>query len=85
MKQTIYTDSEKTVVVWGKLFNETTIKLPEEWESTVNPKTIVVLLTPCGAEQNIFVKTINAKEVTLSTNRRFPIECYYQVWAELLA
>ena len=67
MKQTMYTDHENMLVARGKVFNETTIKLPEEWEDTVNPKTITVSLTPCGAPQDIVVKTVDIKEVRLQS------------------
>jgi Ni,Fe-hydrogenase III small subunit len=82
MKQTMYTDHENMLVARGKVFNETTIKLPEEWEETVNPKTITVSLTPCGMSQDIFVKTVDVKEVRLFTFSKLPIECYYHIFAE---
>jgi len=82
MKQTMYTDHENMLVARGKVFNETTIKLPEEWENVVNPKTITVSLTPCGMSQDIFVKTVDVKEVRLFTFSKLPIECYYHIFAE---
>ena len=82
MKNTLYTDTEKLVVARGKLYNDTVIKLPDEWEETVNPKTITVSLTPCGASQDIAVKTVDIKEVRLQSYSRIPIECYYLVLAE---
>jgi len=83
MKQTQFTNQDNLVIARGKLFNETTIKLPEEWEETVNPKTITVSITPCGMSQDIFVKTIDIKEVRLFTFSKLPIECYYHIFAEL--
>ena len=82
MKQTMYTDHENMLVARGKVFNETTIKLPEEWEDTVNPKTITVSLTPCGAPQDIVVKTVDIKDVRLQSYGNLPIECYYLIVAE---
>lgn len=70
------------VIARGKIFNETIIKLPEEWEKNVNPKTITVSITPCGMSQDIFVKTIDIKEVRLFTFSKLPIECYYHIFAE---
>lgn len=82
MKNTLYTDTDKLVVARGKVFNDTSIKLPEEWEETVNPKTITVSLTPCGAAQDIVVKTVDIKEVRLQSYSSIPIECYYLIFAE---
>ena len=82
MKQTQYTDQENLVIARGKVFNNTTIKLPEEWEKTVNPKTITVSLTPCGSPQDLIVKTVDIKEVRLQSYGNLPIECYYLVMAE---
>jgi len=82
MKNTLYTNTENLVIARGKVFNDTSIKLPEEWEETVNPKTITVSLTPCGASQDIIVKTVDIKEVRLQSYSNIPIECYYIVMAE---
>jgi len=82
MKNTLYTNTENLVIARGKLFNEFSIKLPEEWEETVNPKTITVSLTPCGASQNIVIKTVDIKEIRLQSYSNIPIECYYLVMAE---
>jgi hypothetical protein len=82
MKNTLYTNTENLVIARGKIFNEFSIKLPEEWEETVNPKTITVSLTPCGASQNIVIKTVDIKEIRLQSYSNIPIECYYLVMAE---
>lgn len=84
MKKILYTNTENLVIARGKVFNNTSIQLPEEWEDTVNPKTITVSLTPCGAPQDIVVKTVDIKEVRLQSYGKIPIECYYHVFAELL-
>lgn len=84
MKNTLYTNTENLVIARGKVFNNTSIQLPEEWEETVNPKTITVSLTPCGSPQDIIVKTVDITEVRLQTYSKIPIECYYHVFAELL-
>lgn len=82
MKNTLYTNTENLVIARGKVINDTIIKLPEEWEETVNPKTITVSLTPCGASQDIIVKTVDIKEVRLQSYSGIPIECYYLILAE---
>jgi hypothetical protein len=82
MKNTLYINTENLVIARGKLFNEFSIKLPEEWEEIVNPKTITISLTPCGASQNIVVKTVDIKEIRLQSYSNIPIECYYLVMAE---
>ena len=82
MKNTLYTNTDNLVVARGKVFNDTVIKLPEEWEETVNPKTITVSLTPCGMPQEFFVKTIDIKEVRIFSFSNLPIECYYHIFAE---
>lgn len=82
MKNTIYTNIDNLVIARGKVFDNNIIKLPEEWEEIVDPKTITVSLTPCGASQNIVVKTVNVNEVRLQSYSNFPIECYYHIIAE---
>jgi len=82
MKNTLYTNTDNLVVARGKVFNDTVIKLPEEWEETVNPKTITVSLTSCGTPQEFFVKTIDIKEVRIFSFSNLPIECYYHIFAE---
>ena len=82
MKNTLYTNIENLVIARGKVFNNTSIQLPKEWENTVNPKTITVSLTPCGAPQDIIVKTVDIKEVRLQSYGNLPIECYYLILAE---
>jgi len=82
MKNTLYTNTDNLVIARGKVINDTIIKLPEEWEETVNPKTITISLTPCGASQNIIVKTVDIKEIRLQSYSGIPIECYYFIFAE---
>jgi predicted membrane protein len=82
MKKTLYTNPENIVIVKGKVFNDTSIKLPEEWEETVNPKTINVSLKSCDASQDIVVESVDIKEVRLHSYSNFPIECYYLILAE---
>jgi hypothetical protein len=82
MENTLYTNTENLVIARGKVFNNISIKLPKEWEETVNPKTITVSLTPCGTPQDIIVKTVDIKEIRLQSYGNFPIECYYLIMAE---
>jgi len=82
MKNTLYTNTDNLVIARGKVFNDTSIKLPEEWEETVDPRTITVLLTTCGALQNVAVKTVDIKEIRLQSYGNLPIECYYLILAE---
>ena len=82
MKNTLYTNTDNLVIARGKVFNDTVIKLPEEWEETVNPKSITVSLTPCGMPQEFFVKTVDIKEVRIFSFSNLPIECYYHIFAE---
>jgi hypothetical protein len=83
MNNTIYTNTDNLVIARGKVFHNNTISLPKEWEKTVNPKTITVSITPCGMYHKIFVKYVNIKEIKLDSDAKVPIECYYQVTAEL--
>lgn len=82
INQTTFLNTSKTVSIRGKLFNHNVIELPDTWEAEVDPKTITVNLTPCGASQTIVVKTIDIKQIRLQSNSGLPIECYYHVFAE---
>jgi predicted membrane protein len=82
MKKTLYTNPENIVIAKGKVFNDTSIKLPEEWEEIVNPKTINVSLKSFDDSQDIVVESVDIKEVRLHSYSNFPIECYYLILAE---
>jgi hypothetical protein len=82
MENTIFTSQSNLLFARGKVFGNSVIELPEEWEDRINPKTITVLITPCGSNQNISVKVVTSKEIRLQSNSSLPIECYYHVYAE---
>ena len=84
MKNTQYTGTDNLLVARGKVFHNTTIQLPEEWEEIADPRTITVSLTPCGAPQDIVVKTADIKEIRLQSNSGYPIECYYHVFVQTI-
>ena len=84
MKNTLYTGTDNLLVARGKVFHNTSIQLPEEWEKIADPRTITVSLTPCGAPQDIVVRTVDVKEIRLQSNGGYPIECYYHVFAQTI-
>jgi len=84
MKNTQYTGTDNLLVARGKVFHNTTIELPEEWEKIADSRTITVSLTPCGAPQDIIVKTADIKEIRLQSTSGYPIECYYHVYVQTL-
>ena len=43
----------------GRLKNSNIITLPEDWKGKVDIETINIQLTPCGASQEVFVKSID--------------------------
>ena len=84
MKNTQYTGTDNLLVARGKVFYNTTIELPREWEDIADPRTITVSLTPCGASQDIVVKTADLREIRLQSTSGYPIECYYHVYVQTL-
>lgn len=78
----MFTKKDNFVLARGKVFGEPTINLPKEWEDLVDPKTITVLITPCGSNQNISVKVVTISKVVLQSYSTYPIECYYHIYAE---
>ena len=82
MKNTQYTGTDNLLVARGKVFHNTTIELPKEWEDIADPRTITVSLTPCGASQDIIVKTVDLREIRLQSTSGYPIECYYHVYVQ---
>ena len=77
---------EAAVYVRGKLINTNIIKLPEYWEKLVDPNTITVSITPIGAEQSLFIKSIENNTITIGgSDTQFsplPIHCFYHVFGE---
>ena len=66
----------------GKLKNKDVIELPTYWKDFVDKDTITVSLTPIGAYQDIIVKRIDKKKITLQSRSVIPIHCFYHVFAE---
>jgi hypothetical protein len=73
---------ENAVYVRGRLASEDRIILPDYWVKLVRPETITVSITPIGHQQNIIVKLIGPKEITLQSDSPLPISCFYHVFAE---
>ena len=82
MKNTQYTGTDNLLVARGKVFHNTSIQLPDEWEQIADSSTITVSITPCGAPQDIIIKTVDIKEIRLQSNSGYPIECYYHVFVQ---
>ena len=72
----------KDVFVRGKLVGDNVINLPEEWMWLVHEDTITVNLTPIGAPQTLWVKSINNSQVVIWTNSQTPINCHYTIVGE---
>ena len=73
---------EKQVIIRGRT-TKPFIRLPQEWEETVDPTSITVHLTESGAKQNVVVKRVQGDEVHLQTSG-MPVDCYYLIIADLL-
>jgi len=76
----------------GRLKNNTTIDLPDDWLGnkppeavrTIDPATINVQLTPIGVHQDLFVKAVEwGKKVVVQSGSGGAIDCYYTVTAQL--
>ena len=76
----------------GRLKNNTTIDLPDDWLGnkppeavrTIDPATINVQLTPIGVHQDLFVKAVEwGKNVVVQSGSGGAIDCYYTVTAQL--
>lgn len=78
----MFAGRDNLLIARGKVFGNTIIELPKEWENLVDPKTITVSITPCGSNQNISVKTVTISEVRLQSYSTYPIECFYHIYAE---
>jgi hypothetical protein len=76
----------------GRLKNNTTIDLPDDWLGnkppeavrTIDPATINVQLTPIGVHQDLFVKAVEwGKKIVVQSGSGGAIDCYYTVTAQL--
>ena len=73
---------ENSVYIRGVLKNEDVINLPEVWKDLVEEKSITVSLTPVQNHQDIIVKEIKNNQVIIETNSKFPVHCFYHIFAE---
>lgn len=73
---------ENGVYVRGTLRNKTEIVLPDYWENLVHNDSITVSLTPVGCHQDLIVKRVSSKVVTIQTQSPYPIHCFYHVYGE---
>ena len=69
----------------GRLKNNTTIDLPDDWLGnkppeavrTIDPATINVQLTPIGVHQDLFVKAVEwGKKIVVQSGSGGAIDCY---------
>ncbi len=73
---------EHGVYTRGKLTNNNTITLPEEWSWLVDEDSITVQLTPIGNHQKLYVKEITDTHVIIGNNSMFSnINCFYIIHA----
>jgi len=68
----------------GTLKNGNVITLPDYWtEDFIYPESITINLTPVGKYQQLYVKNINGRTITIENNiDDQEIECHYTVFAE---
>ena len=73
---------EHGVYTRGKLTNNNTIILPEEWSWLVDEDSITVQLTPIGNHQKLYVKEITDTHIIIGNNNIFNnINCFYIIHA----
>jgi len=68
----------------GTLKDENVIELPDYWtEDFIYPESITVNLTPIGSYQQLYVKNIIGRKVTIENNiYNGEINCHYTIFAE---
>lgn len=74
---------EIAVYIKGKLTGSPIILLPDYWEKLVDPESINVSLTQIGTSQDLSVEKIefNKKQITVKSNTKAKINCFYTVTA----
>jgi hypothetical protein len=75
--------AEHAVYARGKLVDNNTITLPDEWNWLVDEESITVQLTPIGSHQKLYVKNIDGLVITVGNENLLSknIQCYYLVHA----
>jgi len=63
--------------------NNKVITLPEKWEEDIDLLSLSIHITPIGADQKLFVKRVQGREIHLQTNG-MPVDCYYLIIGEVL-
>ena len=72
---------EISVFIKGRLQNQDTIILPDYWENLIDPESINVSLTQIGESQDLFVVSIDVKEIKICSNLNRVINCFYTIMA----
>jgi hypothetical protein len=72
---------EISVFIKGRLQGKDTITLPEYWKELIDLESINVSLTQIGRNQDLFVVSINDKEIKISSNLTNFIDCFYTIMA----
>jgi len=72
---------EIAVYIRGRLYNETTIILPDYWENLVDLTTINVQLTQIGDSQELAIESLDFPLIHIKSNNGSDINCYYFITA----
>ena len=72
---------EHAIYARGRLTNETTIQLPEEWNWLVDMDSVTIHLTPIGIHQKLYVKAMQGTTIMIGCDYIFPtkIDCFYTI------
>lgn len=72
---------EPGIYIRGTIKDNNTIELPDYWDGLIDPDTITVTLTQIGHSQDLIVKSVEEKLITIESGISSNIHCYYEVWA----
>ena len=77
---------ENGVYVRGRLKDSNRIVLPDYWSKLVDPDTITVNLTPIGKHQDLYVESVDEKEIVVGKKSGWfdssPVDAYFVIFAE---
>jgi hypothetical protein len=82
LRHTCIEGPSNDVYIKGRIRNITEISLPNYWKDFVDIQSMVIMLQPIGAHQDIIIKRWDENKVYLQSKGGMPIDCFYHIIAE---
>lgn len=82
LRHTCLEGPENAVYFRGRLKGNNEIKMPDYWQTFVDPESITVSLTQIGSSQDLIVDEVASKSIIIRSGNNSLIDCYYLIHGE---